>query len=118
MRKSLPLAAGTALVLLFFAAAVMAESGLDYVIDAGGPIDALVRHDWKEFFANQPLMGSFSLFVRAPFVMPVFHSSFATVYWPARCRASWPCSDWRSGCCGRCSATAAARPSRRWSAPR
>jgi hypothetical protein len=81
VRKSLPLAAGTALVLLFFAAAVMAESGLDYVIDAGGPIDALVRHDWKEFFANQPLMGSFSLFVRAPFVMPVFHSSVATVYW-------------------------------------
>ena len=81
MRKSLPLAAGTALVLLFFAAAVMAESGLDYVIDPGGPIDALVRGDWKEFFANQPLMGSFSLFVRAPFVAPVFHNSISTVYW-------------------------------------
>ena len=81
MRKSLPLAAGTALVLLFFAAAVMAESGLDYDMDAGGPIDALVRGDWTGFFANQPLMGSFSLFVRAPFVWPVFHSSISTVYW-------------------------------------
>jgi hypothetical protein len=81
VRKSLLLAAGTALVLLFFAAAVTAESGLDYVIDSGGPIDALVRGDWNEFFANQPLMGSFSLFVRAPFVWPVFHSSLPTVYW-------------------------------------
>lgn len=81
MRKLLPLAAGFALVLLFFSAAVMAESGLDYVIDAGGPIDALVRGDWKEFFANQPLMGSVSLFVRAPFVWPVFHASISTVYW-------------------------------------
>jgi hypothetical protein len=81
VRKSLPIAAGTALVLLFFAAAVMAESGLDYVIDAGGPIDALVRGDWHEFFANQPLMGSFSLFLRAPFVAGVFHSSISTVYW-------------------------------------
>ena len=81
MRKSLPIAAGAALVLLFFAASVMAESGLDYVIDAGGPIDALVRGDWHEFFANQPLMGSFSLFLRAPFVAPVFHSSISTVYW-------------------------------------
>ena len=81
MRNSLPLAAGTALVLLFFAAAVTAEPGLDYLIDPGGPIDALVRGDWKEFFANQPLMGSLSLFLRAPFVAPVFDSSVPTVYW-------------------------------------
>jgi hypothetical protein len=81
VRKSLLLAAGTAIVLLFFSAAVTAESGLDYFIDAGGPIDALVRGDWKEFFANQPLMGSFSLFVRAPFVLSVFHASSPTVYW-------------------------------------
>jgi glycosyl transferase family 87 len=81
VRTSLPLAAGTALVLLFFAAAVTAEPGLDYLIDPGGPIDALVRGDWKEFFANQPLMGSLSLFLRAPFVAPVFDSSVPTVYW-------------------------------------
>ena len=47
---------------------ITAEPGLDYFIDAGTPIDALARGDWREFFANQPLMGSFSLFLRAPFV--------------------------------------------------
>jgi Glycosyltransferase family 87 len=40
----------------------------DYRVDAMGPIDALSRGDLHGFFAGQPLMGSFSLIVRAPFV--------------------------------------------------
>ena len=80
VRRSLLIAAGTAVVLLFLSAAVTAEPGLDYFIDAGTPIDALARGDWKEFFANQPLMGSFSLFLRAPFVAAVYHQSASTVY--------------------------------------
>jgi hypothetical protein len=79
--KAFLASAGTAIVLLFLAAAVTAEAGLDYFIDAGDAIDALVRGDWTAFFANQPLMGGFSLFVRAPFVALVFHGSEATVYW-------------------------------------
>ncbi len=81
MRKALIPGAVTAIVALFFAAVVTAQPGLDYFIDAGDPIDSLVRGDWAGFFATQPLMGSFSLFVRAPFVAPVFHGSEATVYW-------------------------------------
>src|SRR5258708_33889262 len=40
----------------------------DYRLDAMGPIDALARGDLHGFFAGQPLMGSFSLILRAPFV--------------------------------------------------
>lgn len=56
------------------------EPGLDYFHDAGGAIDSLVRWDLTGFFASQPLMGSFSLLVRAPFVALVFHGSASTVY--------------------------------------
>lgn len=56
------------------------ETGLDYFSDAGGAIDSLVRGDFRSFFATQPLMGSFSLLLRAPFVAAVFHSSESTVY--------------------------------------
>jgi hypothetical protein len=56
------------------------ETGLDYFSDAGGAIDSLARGDFKAFFATQPLMGSFSLVLRAPFVAAVFHSSESTVY--------------------------------------
>ena len=56
------------------------EPGLDYFQDAGGAIDALVRGDLDGFFAGQPLMGSFSLLLRAPFVALVFHQSESTVY--------------------------------------
>ena len=80
VRNRLLIAAGTAVVLLFLSAAVTAEPGLDYFIDAGTPIDALARGDWQEFFANQPLMGSFSLFLRAPFVAAVYHQSAPMVY--------------------------------------
>ena len=56
------------------------ETGLDYFSDAGGAIDSLVRGDFRSFFATQPLMGSFSLLLRAPFVAAVFDSSESTVY--------------------------------------
>jgi hypothetical protein len=56
------------------------EAGLDYFSDASASIDALVRGDWKDFAVNQPLMGSFSLLLRAPFVAPVFSGSLDSVY--------------------------------------
>lgn len=56
------------------------EPGLDYFTDAGAAIDSLARGDLDDFFANQPLMGTFSLLVRAPFVALVFHQSLDTVY--------------------------------------
>ena len=56
------------------------QPGLDYFGDASGAIDALVRRDLSGFFAGQPVMGSFSLLLRAPFVAPVFHSNLETVY--------------------------------------
>ncbi len=117
--KALLYAAGTAIVLLFFSAAITAEPGLDYFIDAGTPIDALARGDWREFYANQPLMGSFSLFLRAPFVAAVYHqSALDGLRRRRRCRPSPRCSRSPRGCCGGCSARAARRPSARWSAPR
>ena len=116
--KALLYAAGTAIVLLFFSAAITAEPGLDYFIDAGTPIDALARGDWREFYANQPLMGSFSLFLRAPFVAAVYHQSASMVYViGSRADHRSRCSRSRRGCCGGCSARAARRPSARWSAP-
>lgn len=60
-------------------AALTAQPGGDYFFDSGS-IDAIVRGDWSSFFAQQPLMGPVSLFVRAPFVALVFHSSLTTVY--------------------------------------
>jgi len=45
-----------------------AEVGLDYDNDAGQAINALARGDLATFGASQPLMGSFSLLLRAPFV--------------------------------------------------
>jgi hypothetical protein len=49
-------------------AGTQSEAFGDYRVDAKGPIDALARGDLHAFFAGQPLMGSFSLIVRAPFV--------------------------------------------------
>jgi hypothetical protein len=76
------LAALMVLVLLALTARAGAsmEPGLDYFNDAAHAIDALARGDFGGFLANQPLMGSFSLLLRAPFVVPVFHQSFDTVY--------------------------------------
>ncbi len=56
------------------------EPGLDYFTDAGGAIDSLVRWDWRGFAANPPLMGPASLYLRAPFVWPVFAESEQVVY--------------------------------------
>ena len=56
------------------------DAGLDYFGDASDAIDALVRGDLTAFLGGQPLMGSFSLVLRAPFVAPVFHSSLDAVY--------------------------------------
>ena len=80
MRMELRAAAVLAVLALSVRAARGMEPGLDYFHDAGGAIDALVRGDLGAFFASQPLMGSFSLLLRAPFVAPVFHESEATVY--------------------------------------
>jgi hypothetical protein len=41
----------------------------DYEHDAGPAIRALIDGDVSAFFANQPLMGSFSLLLRAPFAL-------------------------------------------------
>jgi glycosyl transferase family 87 len=58
----------------------MIPDGGDYFYDAGGAIDALVRLDFHGFVVGQPLMGSLSLFLRAPFVALVFHQSLPVVY--------------------------------------
>lgn len=47
--------------------AATAPYGVDYHSDAGPPLRALLAGDIREFFALQPLMGSFSLLLRAPF---------------------------------------------------
>lgn len=44
-----------------------APLGADYPIDAGPPILALIEGDPGAFFSRQPLMGTFSLLLRAPF---------------------------------------------------
>ena len=80
MQRSLTAVAVLAVAALSLRAAIGMEAGLDYFADAGGSIDALVRWDLQGFFAEQPLMGSFSLLVRAPFVAPVFHGTVDAVY--------------------------------------
>lgn len=79
-RAALALAIAAVVALSLRASAAM-EPGLDYFSDASAAIDALVRGDLDGFFASQPLMGSFSLLLRAPFVAPVFDGSLATVYY-------------------------------------
>ena len=80
MSKVIQVAGGLVVLALSVRTALLMEPGLDYFSDAGASIDALVRRDFEGFFASQPLMGSFSLFLRAPFVATVFHSSESTVY--------------------------------------
>jgi len=70
------LALGLALAVLAAAlVALWSPSGMDYLApscvnsvcdDAGPSIDALSRGDLREFFAEQPPMGSFSLLLRTP----------------------------------------------------
>jgi hypothetical protein len=78
-RVLLALAVLAVLALAARAGATM-EAGLDYFSDAGAAVDALARGDWNGFAANQPLMGSFSLLLRAPFVLPVFDGTIDAVY--------------------------------------
>ncbi len=79
-RAMTALAMMVVLALTFRAGAAMSP-GLDYFSDASGAIDALVRLDSEDFFASQPLMGSFSLLLRAPFVALNFHGSLDAVYY-------------------------------------
>lgn len=80
MRRALTAIAVLAVALLTLRTSVGMAAGLDYFSDAGTAIDALARGDWNGYFANQPLMGSFSLMLRAVFVIPVFEQSLDTVY--------------------------------------
>ena len=62
--------AGFAAVTALAAAAWLAAGaplGADYPHDGGPPIRALLDGDASAFFAQQPLMGTFSLLLRAPF---------------------------------------------------
>ncbi len=72
------------LVAVIVAGSVLAvatlQPGLDYFVDPSASVDALVRGDLSDFFAEQPLMGSLSLLLRAPFVALVFGSSIDAVY--------------------------------------
>jgi hypothetical protein len=81
MQRSLLAFAVLAVAALTLRVSAGMEPGLDYFADAGSAIDALARGDWRGFVADQPLMGSFSLFVRAPFVIPVFDGSLDAVYY-------------------------------------
>jgi hypothetical protein len=55
--------------------------GLDYDTDARAAIDALANGDWSGFVANQPLMGSFSVLLRAPFAALASDSTRDGGYW-------------------------------------
>jgi hypothetical protein len=73
------LAIGVAMVIVLRTSVGFAD-GLDYFTDASSAIDALVRGDFGAFAMNPGLMGDFSLYLRAPFVWPVFHQSLTVVY--------------------------------------
>jgi Glycosyltransferase family 87 len=80
MQRAALAVAVLAVAALSLRASAAMEAGLDYFGDASAAIDALVRWDLDGFAASQPLMGSFSLLVRAPFVAPVFDGSLEAVY--------------------------------------
>jgi hypothetical protein len=67
-------------LLLMLRSAFPMDAGVDYFSDASAAIDALARGDLDGFFHQTPLMGSFSLLLRAPFVRLVFDSSLDAVY--------------------------------------
>jgi hypothetical protein len=81
VRRALTPIAALVVLVVSVRAGLLMQPGLDYFSDASGAIDALVRLDWGDFVADQPLMGSFSLVLRAPFVAPVFHASLDTVFY-------------------------------------
>lgn len=76
MRRAYPL---TIIVVGSLLALAAAQPGLDYFNDSSA-IDALARGDLRGMFAEQPLMGPLSIFVRAPFVAAVFRADLTTVY--------------------------------------
>jgi hypothetical protein len=80
MQRATIALAALAVLALSLRAGIGMEPGLDYFSDSSAAIDALVRRDLDGFFASQPLMGSFSLLLRAPFVAPVFYGSLDSVY--------------------------------------
>lgn len=55
--------------------------GADYDTDARAAVDALAHGDWSGFVANQPLMGSFSVLLRAPFAAFASDTSRDSGYW-------------------------------------
>jgi hypothetical protein len=67
-------------LLLMLRSAFPMDAGVDYFSDASAAIDALARGDLDGYFHQNPLMGPFSLLLRAPFVRLVFDSSLDAVY--------------------------------------
>ncbi|HKG67107.1 MAG TPA: glycosyltransferase 87 family protein, partial [Solirubrobacteraceae bacterium] len=67
-------------ILLMLRSALPMDAGVDYFSDASTAIDTLARGDIDGFLHQTPLMGPFSLLLRAPFVRLVFDSSLDTVY--------------------------------------
>ena len=67
-------------LLVMLRSAFPMEAGTDYFADASAAIDALARGDLHGYFHETPLMGSFSLLLRAPFVWLVYDSSLDAVY--------------------------------------
>lgn len=80
MKRVLVVLAVALVAVLTARARFLMEPGIDYLYDASDAIDALGRGDLQGFAAEQPLMGSFSLLLRAPFAWLVFDAQLDTVY--------------------------------------
>jgi hypothetical protein len=80
VRRALAALAFAAGLILMLRSAFPMDAGVDYFSDASAAIDALAGGDLQTFFVQEPLMGSFSLLLRAPFVALVFDRSIDTVY--------------------------------------
>lgn len=81
MLRALTVTAVLAVVALTLRAAIGMEPGLDYFTDASQAIDLLATGNIDGFLKIQPLMGSFSLIVRAPVVRAVLYEDIGTVYY-------------------------------------
>ncbi|PTL54754.1 hypothetical protein C7Y72_19355 [Paraconexibacter algicola] len=79
--RALTITAVLAVVALTLRAAIGMEPGLDYFTDASQAIDLLAAGNVSGFLQIQPLMGSFSLIVRAPFVRLVLYEDLDVVYY-------------------------------------
>ena len=78
--RVLAAAAVLAVLALILRTSVGMTDGLDYFTDASYPIDALASGNLRSFAANPALMGDFSLYLRAPFVLLVFKQDVTIVY--------------------------------------